>query len=323
MHTAIIKHQTMKKGIDEQLGQKEWCWTSAASLSMPQPGQFDDANEDEYELMENHVATKKRKSSKGQVMRMTQKCAAIAACSICGRTDFVAATHASRHEADCNGSSNPNGPWNCKICGRSSFATSQAFAGHIRCCNKGQNVSQTIVSLRPPALETERILLSDFNWLVTEALELFEATESDVAKQIVGSGRRRIVVGNVGIRCVHCARAGVLACASIAYTYSLKTLPHNMGGMVTRHLLKSCQHMDPTLRLRMCQVRKTTARESMSKGRIGLPAYLRLLVTKFDLTDNGESNGVWRQHDDIEESQTPVAEGPVATAGWARNVRDC
>jgi hypothetical protein len=201
----------MKNGRDEQLGQMER--TAAASFSMPQPGQFDylslpqpgqfddlllpqpgqfdDANEDEYEPMENHVhvATKKRKSSKGQGTRNQQKCTAIAACSICGRTDYVTATGAARHEADCDGSSNPNGPWNCKTCGRSRFATSQVFAGHIRCCNKGQNVSQTTVSLRPPALETERILLSGFNRWVTEALELFEATESDVAQQTVDSGR--------------------------------------------------------------------------------------------------------------------------------------
>jgi hypothetical protein len=308
MHAAIIKHQPMKNGSDEQLGQKDE--TAAASLSLPQPGQFDDPDEDEDEPMENHVATKKRKLSKGRGTRNQEKRAAIAGCSICGRRDFVTSTGAARHEEDCNGSSNPNGPWNCKICGRSSFSTSQAFAGHIRCCNKGQNVSQTIVSMRPPALETQRILLSDFNRLVTEALELFEATESDMAKQIVGSGRRRIEAGNVGIRCVHCARAGVLTSGSIAYTYSLKTLAHNMGGMVTRHLLKSCQNMDPTLRHRMCQVRKTTLRESMSKGRIGLPAYMHLLATEFDLTDYGERNGVWRRHDGIEESETPVAECP-------------
>jgi hypothetical protein len=216
-------------------------------------------------------------------------------CSICGRRNFVTSTEAARHEAECHVSSNSNGPWKCRICGKSNFQTSAAIAGHWRCCNKGSTVTQASLSLEPVALEKERVKLSDFNRLIVKSIELFEASTTDVEMQHLGNGYRKIELGNVGIRCRHCAQLGVLTIGSISYTNDLKHLPHNMYTMVVRHLLESCHNVREHLKHQLLQAKTSSTSQSMRKGALGLPAYLRLLIDHYDLTDDGRREGVRRK----------------------------
>ena len=213
-------------------------------------------------------------------------------CSICGRHNFETESGAARHQAECDGQSNAKGPWKCSVCGKNKFSTSQAFAGHWRCCNKGRNVTKSSLSLRPDAFHNEYLKLSDFSQIITDSIELFAATESDVEKQAVGNGRRKIEVGNIGIRCRHCARVGVLTVGSISYPNDLKTVPHNMYSMAKRHLMGNCHNVSYDLQQRLQLSKQCSTSQSMQKGAIGLPAYVRILIGYLDLTDDGKTKGV-------------------------------
>lgn len=212
-------------------------------------------------------------------------------CPICGRRDFMTGTEAQEHEAKCY---NPHGPWLCSICGKTEFTTSQAFAGHWRCCNKGSIVTEATLSLLPPEYRTAAGQLSDFNQLVTSCIELFEATKSDCEKQNVGNGRRKVSVGNLGIRCRHCAKQGVMTIGSTAYTSDLKTIPHNIYVMVQRHLFQTCKSVSKHLKTELETTKKDSTSQSVKKGGLGLPTYLRMLNDHFKLTDDGKRDGVRR-----------------------------
>jgi hypothetical protein len=156
-------------------------------------------------------------------------------------------------------------------------------------------VTQASLSLEPVALETERVKLSDFNLLIVKSIELFEASATDVEMQHLGSGNRKIELGNVGIRCRHCAQLGVLTIGSVSYTNNLTTLPHNMYTMVARHLLESCSNVREDLKHQLLQAKKSSTSQSLRKGALGLPAYLRLLIELYGLTDDGKREGVRRK----------------------------
>jgi hypothetical protein len=254
----------------------------------------DDKNDDD-EWMPPKRAAKKRKKTGEEIESNVPLKQPRGYCSICGCRDFVTSTEAAHHEAECNVYSNSNGPWKCRICGKSNFPNSAAIAGHWRCCNKGSTVTQASLSLEPVALESERDKLSDFNRLIVKSIELFEASAIDVEMQHLGNGYRKIEVGNVGIRCRHCAQLGVLTIGSIAYTNELKHLPHNMYTMVVRHLLESCQNVREDLKHQLRQAKTSSTSQSLRKGALGLPAYLRLLIDHYGLTDVGKREGIRRK----------------------------
>lgn len=262
-------------------------------------------------------------SSSNNTTRIRRRPSTTTLCSKCGRFNFATATGARRHEAACDGGTtqNPKGPWKCPTCGRDSFLTSQAFGGHYRCCHRvqrrpgGEGNGGGVVMMTPTCLslgrgyhdnnndddsstcstspmEVARLKLSNFNKLVLECIELFEASQSDVNVQVTANGKRHISVGNVGIRCVHCARNDTLPVGSTTYTSDLKTLPHAMYVMVQRHLLATCAHIDDDMKRQLRETKKNSTSQSMTKGNIGLPAYLRLLAEKCGLTDDDKKLGV-------------------------------
>jgi hypothetical protein len=259
-------------------------------VTAPPEGNGSDQGDDEF-VPDDVVESPKKRRRKKALKADSEK----HHCSVCGRYDFVTKSGAARHQAECDGKTNPGGPWECAVCGKNTFLTSQAFGGHWRCCNKGSSVTQAALSLRPEVLQADRDKLSDFNKLITESIELFEASKTDVETQKIGNGRRNIELGNVGIRCRHCAELGVMTIGSIAYTNDLQPLPNNMFTMVKRHLLETCQNVSKELRSTLLDAKKFSTSQSMSKGRIGLPAYLRTLITHFDLTDEGKKEGVRRR----------------------------
>jgi hypothetical protein len=145
-------------------------------------------------------------------------------------------------------------------------------------------------------LETRRQLLSDFNILVTDAVELIQlSTPEDIDRLKMSNKRRRLApkLGNIGIRCRYCAQNKLTSPpGSNVYPQSLKSLPHNIYNLVNRHLMSSCQNISREKQQQLVQDKKITTKQSMEKNRIGLPVYLRLLAEAFGLTDDGKSEGI-------------------------------
>lgn len=189
--------------------------------------------------------------------------------------------------------------WTCDVCGTTGFRTSQAFSSHKRCCSTDRTTAGTVVpksgiSLLPDCLKLSSSKLSDLSHLlVSGSIELFEATDADLEVQNGGSGNRNIEVGNIGIRCVHCSNGGVMRTGSVSYPNNLQTLPHNVYNMVHRHLLNSCQAITSDIRYRIVRAKLESTSQSVRRGGLGLPAYLKMVYAYYDLTDGGLKEGIY------------------------------
>jgi hypothetical protein len=92
-------------------------------------------------------------------------------------------------------------------------------------------------------------LLSDHQVLVRKQIEFFEAQVDDV--NVVMPGRRKeIILGQVGIRCRHCAGVPVhqRTKGSVYYPAKLKGLYQAAQNMSGSHLCESCDNIDPFLK---------------------------------------------------------------------------
>ena len=217
------------------------------------------------------------------------------ACSYCGVMHFDTVVEAVAHQKSCDGSGNKLGPWKCTACGAASFRSLAAFRAHQRSCMKqSSTVSSKNITLRPVRWYWTRARLSDFNYLVTNSIDLIQATQSDIDTMPRRNRRRNPNVGDIGIRCIYCV--GRCSIASISFPDHIRTLAHNLYLMADRHLLSSCPNIPHSVRQKMKEARPYTTKQSTLKDRIGLPAYLQLLIDDYGLIDKGNSCGIqWKK----------------------------
>ena len=149
------------------------------------------------------------------------------------------------------------------------------------------------LSLRPERWNPTRETLSDFNILVTNWIELIQASQSDIDSLPSRHRKRNPLVGAIGIRCIYCVGKSCSSTGSISFPDDLITLPHNIYMMTKRHMLTSCQNIPKAVQEQMNETRPFSTQQSMSRGRIGLPAYLKLLIDDFGLTDHGRKDGIY------------------------------
>jgi hypothetical protein len=187
----------------------------------------------------------------------------------------------------------------CKGCGKSQFGNAAAFQSHRRCCTSNQaygsdtSISSELISnLRPPQQESSRQQLSDYNLILTTCVEIIAASPQDVQTELTHNRRRRIQLGDVGIRCRACAQAGRYSIGSVKYPDCLEHLVHNIYVMVDRHLLKTCPNISAHEQARLRETKPNSTSQSMYKHRIGLPIYLKMIYQEFGLVNRGNRQGV-------------------------------
>lgn len=108
------------------------------------------------------------------------------------------------------------------------------------------------ISMQPPAacqgirlsLACDVEQLSDYQVLVRQQLEIFEAGPEDVESNTQGR-KKAVMLGQVGLRCRHCAALPLRARGRGAVYYPAKLhgvyqAAQNMAGS---HLCQACQHM--------------------------------------------------------------------------------
>jgi hypothetical protein len=109
----------------------------------------------------------------------------------------------------------------------------------------------------PLAIEADQRTLSEFQRLVRKHIELFEAKQEDVESNAQGRNRP-IVLGQVGIRCCHCAHLPPkLRCrGSTYYPTTLQGLYQAAQNMATGHLCKRCNHIPSDLREELVRLKE-------------------------------------------------------------------
>jgi hypothetical protein len=117
--------------------------------------------------------------------------------------------------------------------------------------------NQSSTSIIPNA-KSERVLLAipdDKNWLsdndcfVRNNIEVFTANQSDVEKA-AAARKYPIKLGQVGIRCVHCAMASEgVSCGAVSYPYSISGIYESVREFQRLHLV-NCQHIPQDVKVR-------------------------------------------------------------------------
>lgn len=102
--------------------------------------------------------------------------------------------------------------------------------------------------------------LSQFQCLARKQIELFEATPEDVS---AGARGRNVPIklGQVGIRCIHCAKHedGINPMlrkrAAVYFPTKLERVYQTAINMATLHLCVSCEHVPPSIRTTLLQLK--------------------------------------------------------------------
>jgi hypothetical protein len=232
-------------------------------------------------------------------------------CTVCGKHEFTTQQAFSAHQRCCTAwNENDDAKNNFKVdqCQEKPQQQQQQHSrNHVDSVNRQTTTLPPIsdmndeprdpdaavtMSLHPEYLHSSWEKLSDFNQHLTNCIELIEATTIEVNRQARRNRRRPIDVGNIGIRCIYCAQHKVDTIGSTTYADSVKTLPHNMYVMVSRHLLVTCPYIPKIPRSNLLNTKHNSLSQTMTLGHIGLPAYLRMLQDEFGLEDIGHANGV-------------------------------
>jgi hypothetical protein len=104
--------------------------------------------------------------------------------------------------------------------------------------------------------------LSEYQIVIRQHLEIFEAKQEDVRSNIQGR-KRRLFLGQVGIRCRHCSNLRLRQRGRTAVYYPLKLIGLYQAAqhMARSHLSDSCSQIHPGIkqRLRDLRLRRETA----------------------------------------------------------------
>ncbi len=107
------------------------------------------------------------------------------------------------------------------------------------------------------ATEDDEESLSEYQALVRKQLEFFEAGKDDVS--LTTQGRKKpLYIGQVGIRCTHCAHrpANLRTRGSVYFPSKLSSVYQACQNMAVSHLMDACDEIDQTIRDRLCALRQ-------------------------------------------------------------------
>ena len=99
------------------------------------------------------------------------------------------------------------------------------------------------------AMDCDRDSLSEYQCLIRQHMELFEATADDSVRNVQGRNKP-VMVGQVGIRCRHCAVAGNTQ-ASLYFPTKLDRVYQAAQNLSAFHLCQDCPHLPAKARHEM------------------------------------------------------------------------
>ena len=109
------------------------------------------------------------------------------------------------------------------------------------------NNKMTVVKVL--AMDCDRDSLSEYQCLIRQHMELFEATSDDSVRNVQGRNKP-VMVGQVGIRCRHCALAGNTQ-TSLYFPTKLDRVYQAAQNLSAFHLCQDCPHVPAKARHEM------------------------------------------------------------------------
>lgn len=120
----------------------------------------------------------------------------------------------------------------------------------------------------PLALSCDAEQLSDYQILVREQLELFEASSEDVRSNTQGR-KKQVTTGQVGLRCKHCSPYPLRqrGKGAVYYPAKLRGIYQAAQNMACGHLCDACQHIPVSIKHQLQTLRKRKDSASASAGK--------------------------------------------------------
>ena len=138
------------------------------------------------------------------------------------------------------------------------------------------------VSLVPP--DADRGILSDYNYLLCQNIELFEEITTTTSTSGAKTSRTST---RIGLRCIHCSGCDRHAVGSTFYPSSINFISPALGNIGSRHLLGGkCPFVNAGIvdQLKACKL--TTQAQTKEAGRTGLDAYCKSLAARCGIVGN-------------------------------------
>jgi hypothetical protein len=120
--------------------------------------------------------------------------------------------------------------------------------------------------LRLLAVPEDSIALNPLHCFVRQNVEVFIATKDDVAAPSPGR-RTRVKIGQVGIRCIHCARLPMKdrVKRAVCYPPSVSGIYHSVSNMKFDHF-GNCKGLSPEARLEFASLKNSSNRRNSPSG---------------------------------------------------------
>lgn len=120
------------------------------------------------------------------------------------------------------------------------------------------------------AMPEDKEWLSDTDCFVRRQIEVFSASKDDV--EVATKERKYINLGQVGIRCVHCAIAGTACMSAVAYPSSMNGIYEAVREFQRLHLA-NCQHLPIAVKTELCKMQGAASLSSVLRTYYVLSAH--------------------------------------------------
>jgi len=160
--------------------------------------------------------------------------------------------------------------------------------------NTTKRISKRNNTIRLLAHEGDDLVLNPLHCFVRENVEIFVATDQDIAAPSPGR-KQKVVIGQVGLRCVHCANSTLKKRVkrAVCYPPTVSGIYHCVSNMKFDHF-GACRCMPPKLKEKFLALKKECTRKSFNGssvsansggGSIFTAHYYQTSAVKIGLTD--------------------------------------
>jgi len=156
--------------------------------------------------------------------------------------------------------------------------------------------TKTQLSLGINLVPETRFVLSDYNYILSQNIELFEVSTSyDTTSESssVGSTTNDLPKTKIGLRCIYCYSNERHVTAASFFPSSTASISSGMGTIGSRHFIGGkCPSFPKEILERLIAAKKTSQQQTRSQGKLGLDAYCKKLAKSQNIFDH-EVGGIF------------------------------
>jgi hypothetical protein len=215
-------------------------------------------------------------------------------CNICKDALFGSFVEACMHEISCD--EDGRGYARCSRASRSDSLLNNAV--------REKEAIQSSKSLGLSLIPKNQDILSEYNYLLTQHIELFEVQSQHTIVDGLDNFNP-LPAKKIGLRCIHCTHNETSSTSSTFFPSAVSSIASGVGTIGARHLSAGkCERLCTVDVDKLKSARKISQQQTRNHGRVGLDVYLRDLAKRCNIVDQVE--GGIRIADTINVSPSPT-----------------